>query len=108
MIKVLMALLLHTLLFADIDAEIEKIQHASVSERFKMMNAFKQKLIQMREKERFEAIKKLKKIAKNPHLDTSSQQKIIQNDLVHEEISHAIAEEIEHEREDSKEGADDD
>jgi ADP-dependent phosphofructokinase/glucokinase len=54
-------------IYADIDAEIEAIQHASVKERFKLMNAFKKNLIKMKEKERIEAIKKLSKRSKNKH-----------------------------------------
>jgi len=51
--------------YADIDAQIQAIQNASVEEKFKLMNAFKKSLIQMQEKERIEAVKKLSKNAKN-------------------------------------------
>lgn len=47
------------LIYANIDEQIDAIKHASVKERFKLMNEFKKNLIQMKEKERIEAIKKL-------------------------------------------------
>ena len=50
-----MTLMLH----ADIDAQIDAIKHASVKDRFKLMNAFKRNLIKMKEEERIKAIKKL-------------------------------------------------
>ena len=52
-------------LWGDIDAQIEAIQRAPVSERFKLMNDFKKKIIQMREKERIEAVKKLQETLQN-------------------------------------------
>lgn len=52
-------------LWGDIDAQIEAIQRAPVSERFKLMNDFKKKIIQMREKERMEAVRKLQSITQN-------------------------------------------
>lgn len=50
---------------ADVDAQIQAIQNASVEEKFKLMNAFKKSLILMQEQERIEAVKKLSKNAKN-------------------------------------------
>lgn len=52
--------------YADIDSQIEAIQHASASERFKLMNAFKKKLILMKENERLKAMTKLVKHSNNP------------------------------------------
>lgn len=53
-----MVLLTHPL-SANIDAQIDAIKHASVKERFKLMNAFKKNLIKMNEKERIKAMMKL-------------------------------------------------
>lgn len=52
--------------YANIDSQIEAIQHASDSEKFKLMNAFKKKLIRMKEKERLDAMAKLLHDSKNP------------------------------------------
>jgi len=54
-------------LYANIDAQIEAIQHASVEERFKLMNAFKETLIQMKEEERIKAMTKLSTKSNNKH-----------------------------------------
>ena len=43
-----------------IDAQIEAIQKAPVKERFKLMNALKKRLVRMKEKERVEALSKLR------------------------------------------------
>lgn len=56
-------------LHADIDAQIQAIQSAPVSERFKLMNAFKQKMIQMKEEERIKAMKKIQSITRSKHAD---------------------------------------
>ena len=96
--RVIMISLLATLLYADIDSEIEAIQKAPVQERFKLMNALKHKLIQMREQERSAAIDKLKSITQK---EDESKEKI------QKEIEHNIQEEIEHETQD-REGTDDD
>ena len=52
---------------ADIDAQIEAIKNASVEERFKLMNAFKKNLIQMKEEERIKAMTKLTTKSNNKH-----------------------------------------
>lgn len=52
--------------YADIDSQIEAIQRASDSEKFKLMNAFKKKLIHMKEKERLDAMAKLIHNSQNP------------------------------------------
>lgn len=57
------------LLFADIDATIEAIKKAPVSERFKLMNAFKKEIIRMQEKQRIQAIEKLKTVTKSKYGD---------------------------------------
>lgn len=54
-------------LFANIDAQIEAIQKAPVEERFKLMNAFKQEIVQMQEKERIDAMSKLQSITRSKH-----------------------------------------
>ncbi len=46
-------------LYGDIDAQIRAIQNAPPAERFKLMNAFKKNMIQMKEQERIEAMTKL-------------------------------------------------
>ena len=65
-IKCMMVLLFFTLSsYANIDAQIKAIQNASVDEKFKLMNAFKKSLVQMKKKERIEAVKKLSNKTKN-------------------------------------------
>jgi len=96
MTKVILLLLCYRLLYADIDAEIEAIQNASVEERFKLMNAFKHKLIKMRQKERIGAINKLKTIIENPPKD------------IQEKIKHEIENETEQEIENHAQKEDDD
>jgi len=56
---------------ADIDAQIEAIQRASVSERFKLMNAFKREVVQMNETQRIEALTKLGSIHHSKHVDSA-------------------------------------
>jgi len=51
----------------NIDKQIEAIQKASVEERFKLMNAFKKEIVQMQEKERIQAISKLRSITQSKH-----------------------------------------
>ena len=53
------------LLLGNIDKEIEAIQKANNSQRFKLMNAFKKKIIKMKAKERLKAIRKLQLATKN-------------------------------------------
>ena len=60
-------LVLPSILHADIDAQIEAIRHAPVAERFKLMNAFKQEIVQMKEEERIHAITQLKGITKSKY-----------------------------------------
>lgn len=72
MIKTLLLLIFLVLGFsinlcADMDSEIEAIRKAPISERFKLMNAFKKKIIKMQEKERIDAISKLKDISKSKY-----------------------------------------
>ena len=61
----LLFLAINLFLFANIDDEIEAIQKAKVSEKFKLMNAFKKKIIKMKAKERLKALKKLQLATKN-------------------------------------------
>jgi len=56
-----MLMFITPLLYADVDAQIEAIKSASVKERFKLMNAFKKNLLNMKEQERINALKKLSK-----------------------------------------------
>lgn len=57
----------HIALYADIDERIKAIQHAPASERYKLMNAFKRELVQMKEEERISALKKLSRINQSKH-----------------------------------------
>ncbi len=54
-----------SLLATPIDAQIEAIQKAPVEKRFKLMNAFKKKIVRMQEQERIKALTKLKSMTKN-------------------------------------------
>jgi hypothetical protein len=67
--KIIFFLFLCISLFANIDSQIEAIQKAPVAERFKLMNAFKKKIIQMQEKERIQAMSKLQSITQSKHAD---------------------------------------
>ena len=49
----------------DIDAQIEAIRKAPPHLRYKLMNRFKQKIVQMRERQRIEAIKKLQRVTRS-------------------------------------------
>jgi len=53
-------------LSANIDTQIEAIRNAPVEERFMLMNAFKKEIVHMQEKERIDAITKLKSITQSP------------------------------------------
>jgi len=102
MIRVWMLLLMPLLLFADIDAEIEAIQNAPIKERFKLMNAFKQKLIKMRELEREKAIKKLTAKTENAHPSDTTKKEIAH------EIENGLEDEIDTEIENHEQREDDD
>ena len=66
-------------LFGDIDSQIEAIQHAPVEERFKLMNAFKKKIVQMKETERIEAISQLQSITQSTqHIENAIENEIEQ------------------------------
>jgi len=54
-------------LYANIDAQIDAIRNAPVSERFKLMNAFKKEVIHMHKKERIMAISKLSSMTSSKH-----------------------------------------
>jgi hypothetical protein len=56
-----------TNLLADIDAQIKAIEDASPQERYKLMNAFKREIVQMKESERIKALKKLSIINRSKH-----------------------------------------
>lgn len=56
-------------LHANIDAQIEAIRNAPVEERFMLMNAFKKEIVHMQEKERIDAITKLRSITQSSHSD---------------------------------------
>ena len=80
-------------LYANVDTQIEAIRHASVEERFKLMNAFKKNLIKMKEEERIKAMTKLTIQSKNKHakkaldeLKQHTKRKNIQNYIEHHSI----------------------
>ncbi len=58
-------------IISDVDSQIEAIQKASVSERFKLMNAFKREIVQMKETERIEALTKLRSINSSKHANAA-------------------------------------
>ena len=98
--------------YADIDSQIEAIQHASASERFKLMNAFKKKLILMKETERLKAMTKLVNQSSNPlahkALHNLKRKKQLQNIKKQLEQSDIIIDNIANETIDSSGGDDDD
>jgi len=65
--SIMLIILFFLPLWGDIDAQIEAIQQAPVSERFKLMNDFKKKIVKMKEKKRLKAIKKLQETIQNKH-----------------------------------------
>ncbi|MDQ7047494.1 MAG: hypothetical protein Q9M39_07685 [Sulfurovum sp.] len=80
--------------YADIDAQIQAIQNASVKDRFKLMNAFKKRLMKMQEKERIEAVKKLSKNSKKKHakkvlkeLEENTKRANIQKHIEHQQMT---------------------
>ena len=88
-------------LFADIDTLIESMQSVSDEERFKLMNEFKQEVIQLQEEERMEAMLKLISITQsdNAHevLEELKSENISQEteDVHHEVASHSEEESVE-------------
>ncbi len=60
-------LIINRPIYADIDQKIRAIQHAPAAERYKLMNAFKREIVQMKEHERIEALKKLSHINRSKH-----------------------------------------
>ena len=88
-------------LFADIDTLIESMQSVSDEERFKLMNEFKQEVIQLQEEERMEAMLKLISITQsdNAHevLEELKNENISQEteDVHHEVASHSEEESVE-------------
>jgi len=87
-------------LFADIDSLIESMQSVSDEERFKLMNEFKQEVIQLQEEERMEAMLKLISITQsdNAHevLEELKSENIPQEteDIHHEVASHSEEENV--------------
>ncbi len=98
-------LLLPLLLFGDVDAKIEAIQHASIAERFKLMNAFKKEIIQMREEKRLQALRKLQAMAEDNNTKQSLEQ-LQENKKIKYEIENRNN--LEREERDSHEEKDDD
>ena len=80
--------------YADVDAQIQAIQNASVEEKFKLMNAFKKSLLQMQEQERIEAVKKLSKNSKNKQakkvlkeLEENTKRATMQKHIEHQQMT---------------------
>lgn len=97
--------------YADIDAQIEAIKQAPVSERFKLMNAFKKNLIKMKEEERIRALKKLTIHTSSKHANKALGEikNKKQDDKVRRDLeSHHIDEEIIINQSTDHEGGDDD
>ena len=95
-----------------IDTEIEAIQKAPVSERFKLMNALKKKLVKMKEKERIEALSKLRastksKKAKKAIDDIEKRSKSIARQHLENEMENEVENQVQDNNEDN-EGGDDD
>jgi len=115
---ILLFILFHmTLLWSkSIDAEIEAIQKAPVSERFKLMNILKKKLVKMKEKERIEALSRLRsstksKKAKKAIGDVEKRTKNIARQHLENEMENHIENEVENQIQDyndDNEGDDDD
>ena len=110
---ILFFILLHvTLLWSkSIDAEIEAIQKAPVSERFKLMNALKKKLVKMKERERMEALSKLRastksKKAKKAIGDVEKRTKSIARQHLENEMENQIENQVQENNE--EDGGDDD
>jgi hypothetical protein len=53
----------------NIDSQIEAIRNAPTEERFRLMNAFKQEIVEMKEEERIHAITQLKSITRSKYGD---------------------------------------
>ncbi len=101
--KVLVRLLLLYVFFSvleanSIDAQIEAIQKAPVSERFKLMNALKKRLVRMKEKERLDALSKLRSTTKNKkaHHSLSKMEKKTKH-IVKQQLEHEMDNYIENE-----------
>ena len=103
----LLILLIPLVLWGDIDAQIEAIQQAPIQERYKLMNAFKNKIIKMREEERLQALKKLQSKTKTkiPTLRQKEQIEEFQieehHDIQHNEVDNE--EDESHEKEEENE-----
>jgi hypothetical protein len=116
-IIVFFILLQGSILLADsIDTQIEVIQKAPVSERFKLMNALKKRLVKMKEKERLEALSKLRsstksKSAKKAIGKVEKDTKRIVRQHLENEMENHIENEVENqvqENNENNEGGDDD
>jgi len=95
---------------ADIDTQIDAIRNAPLSKRFKLMNAFKQEIIEMKEKERIHAITQLKSITKSKYGDRALHEMKTHINIHHtqkknthnssNDIENEVTNEIEHKVED--------
>jgi hypothetical protein len=99
---------------ADIDTQIEAIRNAPLTERFKLMNAFKQEIIDMKEEERIQAITQLKSITESKygdralheiktHIKTHHNKETYsrgENNEIEDEVANETENEIENEAED--------
>ncbi len=91
-----------------VDAQIEAIQKAPVSERFKLMNALKKKLVKMKEKERLEALAKLRTSTKSRKAQKSissleERSRSIKRQHLENEMDNHIDNEIENQIQDNNE-----
>ena len=91
MSKIWLLILLLMPLMSDIDDLIESMQSVSDNERFRLMNQFKEEVIQLQEKERMEAMKKVISITQSSQADKVLEEaKDSEVDDSNESIDHAI------------------
>jgi len=92
----------------NIDEQIKAIRNAPIEKRYKLMNAFKKELIQMKKEERMQALKKLTKNSKKQDankvlkaLEKHTAQQKIRQQL---EAQHIDIDNIQNDTEDQHEG----
>jgi len=75
-------ILLLSLLYSNIDDDIDKIQKASIKDRYKLMNLLKEKIVKMKEEERLKSILKLQKATKGEMIEHKKDKKRIHIDNI--------------------------
>jgi hypothetical protein len=74
--------ILISILFSNIDDEIDKIQKAPIKERYKLMNILKEKIVKMKDDERIKSILKLQKVTKGEMIEHKDNKKRIHIDNI--------------------------